>query len=654
MASNKRTVTERGFAMRIRLLCIVALSLLAPEAGASGFELVGGGEAASPTHAPLAPEVEAALVAEAERNLRKAGPAAPLPGEKKSDAMTWPVMLRPGIAGEGRTGIANFVDLDSAFPEKLRDYTCGKRTYDLASGYNHAGVDIFLWPFPWQSMAQGTVEVRAAAAGTLVLRRDGNYDRNCSINSPDTPNMLIIAHDDGTSARYLHFKSGSLTDAPIGSRIPAGARLGLIGSSGISSGPHLHFELRGANGSVIEPHSGQCNGVASRWSAQPAYREPRLDLVGVHSAAPQWNTEQCGVAERPNHLRWAKPGDTIFIAGYYSDQPAGKISTVVLRRPDGTEQARYEHAPTTAQLGTRDAYNASSWVFSVPLPTNAPAGRWEAAITYEGRTLTQSFAVGGPIFGASGLWYNPAQSGHGFTLETVESGGKLHLVAAWFTYLDGAPRWIHGIAPIVNNKATIAAMTSKGGRFPPAYDPASVAVEPWGTLEFSFTDANSGQVSWAGSQPGFGSGSMPVARLAGPVDINLDDFDTGMPACTSGTWYDPAQSGHGLLLQVASVGGKRMLLTTWYAFHEGKQVWLSGAGPITGDTAEVPLVASSGGRFPPAFDPDDVVHKPWGTARFERLDPQRMRLTWQASADGYSNGELQLQRLTSTFTAPCQ
>lgn len=640
--------------MRTRMLLLAASLLAAHAVDAGGLQLVGGGDAPAPQHAPLTPELEAELLAEAQRNLRKSGLAPPLAGEKRADALLWPVALDPGIAGDGRTGIANFVDLDAAFPDKLRDFNCGKRTYDTAAGYNHAGVDIFLYPFPWQSMAQGATEVRAAAAGTLTLRRDGEYDRNCSFDSPNTPNMVIIAHDDGTSGRYLHMKAGSVTDAAIGARIPAGARLGLVGSSGISTGPHLHFELRGADGGVIEPHSGQCNGFASRWSDQPAYRRPRLNLVGVHSAPPQWNQGQCGQAERPNHIRWLMPGQTVFVAGYYADQPAGNLSTIMLRRPDGSEQARFEHAPTAAQLGNRDAYNASYWVFSAQLPANAPPGLWEAAISYEGRTMTQRFAVGGPSYAASGLWYNAAQSGHGFTLETVEVGGTLHLLAVWFTYLDGEPRWIHGIAPIVDNRATIPAVIAKGGRFPPAFDPAGVEVEPWGTLEFTFDAADAGHVAWSSSRPGFGDGSLSLVRLAAPADINLDDFDTGMPACTSGSWYAPEQSGHGLLLQVASIGGQRRLLATWYAFHDGEQVWLSGNGPIAGNVAEVALVSSTGGRFPPAFDPAGVVHRPWGTARFERLDSQRMRLSWQATADGFDDGELLLQRLTSPFTAPCQ
>ena len=640
--------------MRIRLPWILALSLAAPTAAAGGMTLVGGGEMPAPRHAPLSPEAEAQVQAEVQRTLRKSGLAPPLAGEKRAAGLEWPTVFGPGIAGDGRTGISNFVDLDPASPGQLRDYACGKRTYDTEAGYNHAGIDIFLWPFPWQSMAQGAVEVRAAAAGTLVYRRDGEYDRNCSMNSPDTPNMLVIAHDDGTFGRYLHFKAGTLLDAALGSRIPAGTRLGLVGSSGISTGPHLHFELRGPGNSVIEPHSGQCNGMASRWAAQPDYRIPRLNLVGVHSAPPQWNQGQCGQAERPNHARWFQPGQTVYVAGYYADQPAGKLSTISLRRPDGSEQAQFQHAPTPTQLGTRDAYNASSWMFSSTLPADAPPGLWEARITYEGRTLAQRFAVGGPIHAASGLWYDPAQSGHGFTLETVEIGGALHLLAVWFTYLDGAPRWIHGVAPIVGNKATIAAAIATGGRFPPAFDPASVASEPWGTLEFTFDSETSGQVAWNSQQPGFGSGALPLSRLAGPADINLDDFDTGMPACTSGSWYDPAQGGHGLLLQVAAVGNQRRLLATWYAYHDGRQLWLSGNGLINGNSAEVALTSSTGGGFPPDFDPDDVVRKPWGTARFERLDAQRMRLRWTADAEGFDDGELVLQRLTSPFTAPCQ
>jgi hypothetical protein len=126
-----------------------------------------------------------------------------------------------------------------------------------------------------------------------------------------------------------------------------------------------------------------------------------------------------------------------------------------------------------------------------------------------------------------------------------------------------------------------------------------------------------------------------------------------MPACTSGSWYDPQHSGHGVLLQVASVAGQRRLLATWYAFHDGEQVWLSGNGPISGNSAEVALVASTGGRFPPAFDPAEVVHRPWGTARFERIDSQHLRLSWETIAEGFEDGELLLQRLTGPFTAPC-
>ena len=50
-------------------------------------------------------------------------------------------------------------------------------------------------------------------------------------------------HDDGSLALYAHLRTGSVTARPIGARIAAGEYLGVIGSSGNSTGPHLHFEV---------------------------------------------------------------------------------------------------------------------------------------------------------------------------------------------------------------------------------------------------------------------------------------------------------------------------------------------------------------------------------------------------------------------------
>ena len=55
-------------------------------------------------------------------------------------------------------------------------------------------------------------------------------------------NMLVVDIGDGAFAFYAHLQRGSLT-ARLGDRVKAGQVLGLLGNTGNSSAPHLHFHL---------------------------------------------------------------------------------------------------------------------------------------------------------------------------------------------------------------------------------------------------------------------------------------------------------------------------------------------------------------------------------------------------------------------------
>jgi hypothetical protein len=88
----------------------------------------------------------------------------------------WPLAQNNGLNDFGVHGIANNVDQNTAYPDMILDYNCGSRTYDLASGYNHRGTDIFLWPFAWYKMEHDQVKVVAAADGIIVYKSDGNFD----------------------------------------------------------------------------------------------------------------------------------------------------------------------------------------------------------------------------------------------------------------------------------------------------------------------------------------------------------------------------------------------------------------------------------------------------------------------------------------------
>ncbi|MEU3063398.1 M23 family metallopeptidase [Streptomyces subrutilus] len=101
------------------------------------------------------------------------------------------------------------------------------------SSGSHTGIDFHA--------AEGT-SVHAVGAGTVVEAGwGGAYGNN-----------VVIKHNDGTYTQYGHMLSLSVS---VGDKVTAGQQIGRSGSTGNSSGPHLHFEARtgGQYGSDIDP-----------------------------------------------------------------------------------------------------------------------------------------------------------------------------------------------------------------------------------------------------------------------------------------------------------------------------------------------------------------------------------------------------------------
>lgn len=95
----------------------------------------------------------------------------------------------------------------------------------------HTGVDI--------AAPLGT-PVMAAADGLVVAVGHTNIGYG---------NFVIIAHGGGVATLYGHLLQ---TTANVGDRVVRGQMIGLEGSTGFSTGPHVHFELR-VNDQVVDP-----------------------------------------------------------------------------------------------------------------------------------------------------------------------------------------------------------------------------------------------------------------------------------------------------------------------------------------------------------------------------------------------------------------
>jgi murein DD-endopeptidase MepM/ murein hydrolase activator NlpD len=358
-------------------------------------------------HAPgdeLSAEHRTRIDAELARNVetltREGKLAPPMLLAPQQANLQWPLRAVPAYRGAGYHGISNFVDLNTGFPNQLLDWNCGARTYDLASGYNHAGIDLFLWPFAWRMMDQQSVDIIAAAAGTIIGKQDGFNDRSCPNNYSADWNAVYVQHGDGSVAWYGHMKTGSLTSKAIGQSVNAGEFLGKVGSSGFSSGPHLHFENHSSvsNYQILEPYAGACRTGATLWAQQPAYYDSAINELATHSAAPNFPSPNCPnpVAETPNFDDTLVAGQQVIFAAYYRDQRTGQVTNFSIVRPNGTTFQSWNF--DMAQSTSDPYYAASYWYWTYNLPGDAPAGVWKFRATFQSKTVEHRFWVGDVVF----------------------------------------------------------------------------------------------------------------------------------------------------------------------------------------------------------------------------------------------------------------
>ncbi len=306
-----------------------------------------------------------------------------------SPLFEWPLKTSQNSPYLNYYGISNYVDHNSGFPNQVTDYQCGTRSYDLANGYNHKGLDIFLWPFPWFMSTLHQVQVVAAAGGTIIYKEEGQFDKNCAFN--DLPwNAVYLRHEDGSVSWYGHLKKWSTTNKALGEWVEEGEYLGIVGSSGSSTGPHLHFEVYDASGNLIDPYAGPCNTLNSEswWKDQKPYYEKRTNMILTHSKPPHY--PECPQVEQINDKKYFNKGDTAVFAGYFQDLQFGDQIFFKIFRPDSTIFQEWTFTFSFAH------YAASYWYWTYLLPADATCGTWSFEATLLGETSKHVFTVSDP------------------------------------------------------------------------------------------------------------------------------------------------------------------------------------------------------------------------------------------------------------------
>lgn len=135
-------------------------------------------------------------------------------------------------------------------------------------------------------------------------------------------------------------------------------------------------------------------------------------------------------------------------------------------------------------------------------------------------SVSTPFAIGP---GITGSWYNPNQSGHGFSIEVLPNN---QLLAYWYVYApppQGGQAWIVASGTYNGNSAsnlTAFWEVGSGGLFPPAFNPNALQEQRWGTISFTFSDCSHGTASWQPAIAGYSAGSMSISRLTMPAGLS--------------------------------------------------------------------------------------------------------------------------------------
>ena len=162
----------------------------------------------------------------------------------------------------------------------------------------------------------------------------------------------------------------------------------MLGSSGNSTGPHLHLEIYDGSNNLIDPYQGSCNSLngASWWFDQRPYYDSAVNKLTTGTAAPEFLS--CPNTEITHEETQFQAGDEIYFSAYFRDRTNYLDSQNTIYRPDSTV---YETWTDTQRGSHRDGSYKSR---AVTIDSSEADGTWRYEVVFNGVTYTHNFTIG--------------------------------------------------------------------------------------------------------------------------------------------------------------------------------------------------------------------------------------------------------------------
>jgi murein DD-endopeptidase MepM/ murein hydrolase activator NlpD len=149
--------------------------------------------------------------------------------EPKTKVIAYGTKEKPKLATNAR---ASVISTGGSFMHPLNGAGYVSSPYGPRWGTFHYGIDL------------------AASAGTPIYAAASGKVTYSGYNSGGYGNLVIIEHSDGSETYYAHCQS---LYAQVGQSVMKGQNIATVGSTGNSTGNHIHFEIRNG-GSPVNPY----------------------------------------------------------------------------------------------------------------------------------------------------------------------------------------------------------------------------------------------------------------------------------------------------------------------------------------------------------------------------------------------------------------